>query len=97
MKVIRLPLCKQKFRLLLHIKTEVLLVADENRAVVNSIIARKLATTRLLKEHPVSLSAIESDILLQNLTLRRCYLQKKCLCPAHLSLMMKERKIEVSG
>ena len=72
-------------------------MVDENRAVINRIIARKLATTQLLKQHPVSLTDVESDILLQNLTLQRCYLQRKCLCPAHLSQMMKERKIEVSG
>ena len=72
-------------------------MVDENRAVINRIIARKLAATRLLREHPISLTDVESDILLQNLTLQRCYLQKKCLCPVHLSQMMKERKIVVSG
>lgn len=72
-------------------------MADENRVLVNSIIARKLAATRLLKQHPVGLAAVESDILLQNLTLRRCYLEKKCLCLTHLSQIMKKRQIEVSG
>jgi hypothetical protein len=66
--------------------------------MVSEIVARKLAAHLAKQWHDSnSLNALETDMLFQNMVLRRCCMQTRCLCPTHLSQLIKARAIEVSG